>query len=56
MTAAKVELGRRLFYDTRLSGNETQSCATCHLQAKAFTDGRARRRGLHGASTTRATR
>jgi cytochrome c peroxidase len=41
LTADKVELGRRLFYDKRLSGNQTQSCATCHEQAKAFTDGRA---------------
>ncbi len=41
LTADKVELGRRLFYDTRLSGNQTQSCASCHDQAKAFTDGRA---------------
>ena len=40
MSAAKVDLGRWLFYDTRLSGNETMSCATCHLQALAFTDGR----------------
>jgi cytochrome c peroxidase len=40
MTADKVELGRRLFYDKRLSRNEKQSCATCHEQAKAFTDGR----------------
>ena len=28
MTAAKVELGRWLFYDTRLSGNQTMSCGT----------------------------
>jgi cytochrome c peroxidase len=41
LTAAKAELGRHLFYDTRLSGNGTQSCATCHEQARAFTDGRA---------------
>ena len=40
MSAAKVELGRHLFYDVRLSGNETQSCATCHVQALAFTDGK----------------
>lgn len=39
MSEAKVELGRHLFYDKRLSGNGTQACATCHLQAKAFTDG-----------------
>jgi cytochrome c peroxidase len=41
MTAEKVELGRFLFYDERLSENQTQSCATCHKQELAFTDGRA---------------
>lgn len=40
MSAEKVELGRHLFYDTRLSGNQSQSCATCHIQALAFSDGR----------------
>jgi cytochrome c peroxidase len=40
MSEAKVELGRHLFYDTRLSENETQSCASCHQQASAFTDGK----------------
>ncbi len=39
MTAEKVELGRHLFYDQRLSGNGTQACASCHQQSKAFTDG-----------------
>ncbi len=39
MSTAKVELGRHLFYDTRLSVNETFSCATCHQQDRAFTDG-----------------
>jgi len=39
MTTEKVELGRYLFYDRRLSGNGTQACASCHLQSKAFTDG-----------------
>jgi cytochrome c peroxidase len=36
----KVELGRKLFYETKLSGNKTQSCSSCHLQSLAFTDGR----------------
>ncbi len=40
MTAAKVELGRYLFYDTRMSVNGKASCATCHKQELAFTDGR----------------
>jgi cytochrome c peroxidase len=41
MTAAKVELGRHLFYDARMSVNGKASCATCHRQELAFTDGRA---------------
>src|SRR6202795_3360093 len=40
MSAAKVELGRYLFYDKRMSVNGTQSCASCHKQELAFTDGR----------------
>ena len=49
VTPARIELGRRLFYDKRLSGNGTQSCATCHVQERAFTDGRARGLGSTGA-------
>jgi cytochrome c peroxidase len=48
VTPEKVALGRRLFYDRRLSGNGTQSCASCHEQARAFTDGRARALGSTG--------
>lgn len=48
MADDKIELGRWLFYDTRLSINDTMSCATCHLQAFAFTDGRARAVGATG--------
>jgi cytochrome c peroxidase len=48
MSAVKVELGRRLFYDVRLSGNQTFSCASCHVQELAFTDGRARGLGSTG--------
>jgi cytochrome c peroxidase len=48
MSQAKVDLGRWLFYDTRLSGNQTMSCASCHVQALAFTDGRARSVGSTG--------
>ena len=39
MSEAKFQLGRRLFYDTKLSGNQTFACASCHHQDKAFTDG-----------------
>jgi len=48
MTAAKVELGRYLFYDTRMSVNGKASCATCHKQELAFTDGRAVSAGVTG--------
>jgi cytochrome c peroxidase len=40
MSPAKVELGRRLFYDTRLSVNGAFSCASCHRQEFAFADAR----------------
>jgi len=40
MSDAKVELGRRLFYDTRLSGNGGFSCASCHRQEFGFADAR----------------
>lgn len=40
MNQAKVELGRHLFYEKRLSITGKFSCATCHIQAKAFTDGK----------------
>ncbi len=38
ISRAGIELGRFLFYDKRLSENNTISCATCHNQAMAFTD------------------
>ncbi len=41
VTAAKVELGKQLFFDARLSGSGKMSCSSCHLPEQAFTDGRA---------------
>ena len=40
MTAEKVELGRHLFYETRLSITGEYYCASCHKQSLAFTDGK----------------
>ena len=40
MNFQKVELGRHLFYEQRLSITGEFSCATCHLQKLAFTDGK----------------
>jgi cytochrome c peroxidase len=55
MTAEKVELGRHLFYDKRLSGNRTQSCASCHKQEHAFTDERATGLGSTGEAHPRGS-
>ncbi|UJS16231.1 MAG: c-type cytochrome [Candidatus Jettenia sp.] len=38
-TPAKIELGKKLFFDPRLSGNNWISCATCHNPALGFADG-----------------
>lgn len=51
MTEAKVELGRYLFYDTRVSGNGAASCSSCHIQTLAFSDGRTTGIGATGEST-----
>jgi len=42
-----VELGRKLFYDKRLSSDKTISCASCHKQELAFTDGKAKSNGVN---------
>ena len=49
MTPEKVELGRLLFFDSRLSGDGTVSCASCHQPERAFTDGRRRALGVEGS-------
>ncbi|HTF99820.1 MAG TPA: cytochrome c peroxidase [Nitrospirota bacterium] len=38
-TPGKIELGKKLFFDRRLSGDGTMSCASCHDPEQAFTDG-----------------
>jgi cytochrome c peroxidase len=55
ITPEKIELGRRLFYDARLSGTGRTSCATCHQPELAFTDGRARAVGGLGERHRRST-
>jgi len=47
MSEEKVELGRHLFYDKRLSKDESIACSSCHIQKKAFTDGQAFSRGVN---------
>ena len=53
MTSGKVELGRKLFYDPRLSSDDSVSCSSCHLQAFAFADPRPVSTGVEGRSGTR---
>ncbi|MBL0939357.1 MAG: di-heme enzyme [Gemmatimonadaceae bacterium] len=55
MSVAKVALGRHLFYDRRMSVNGQQSCASCHRQELAFTDGRARSVGTTGETHPRSS-
>jgi cytochrome c peroxidase len=55
MTPAKVELGKSLFFDPRLSGNGTVSCATCHNPALGWSDGLKTGVGINGSVLGRAT-
>jgi len=43
---AAIALGHRLFFEVRLSATGTVACATCHVPARGFTDGRSRAVGL----------
>lgn len=52
-TPEKVSLGKQLFFDPRLSGDNSMNCATCHLPDKAFTDGRPQAKGRHGKALAR---
>ncbi|MDQ3946276.1 MAG: c-type cytochrome [Actinomycetota bacterium] len=47
-TPEKVELGKLLFFDTRLSADNTTACATCHDPAKGWSDGLPRSGGPNG--------
>ena len=47
LTVEKVKLGKLLFFDKRLSANNTIACASCHIPALAFTDGQSVSTGIH---------
>jgi cytochrome c peroxidase len=53
VTPEKVELGRKLYFDRRLSKDATVSCATCHDPAKGFSDGKKVSEGIGGRKGTR---
>lgn len=52
---ARIALGRKLFFDKRLSGDGTISCASCHQPERAFTDGLGTSRGIGQKLGTRNT-
>ena len=54
LTPAKIELGRKLFFDRRLSINDTLACATCHIPEQGFTNNELRTPvGVEGRSVLR---
>ncbi len=54
-TPARVELGKVLFFDPRLSGNGATSCASCHNPGLGWSDGLKTAVGMHGVVLGRAT-
>lgn len=52
-TDAGAKLGRILFYDKRLSLNQTISCSSCHQQARGFSDADSFSKGFQGGRTDR---
>jgi cytochrome c peroxidase len=53
LTRAKVALGKKLFFDRRLSADGTIRCASCHHPERAFSDARAITAGIGGRAGTR---
>jgi cytochrome c peroxidase len=49
----RILLGRKLFYDTRLSKDQSLSCGSCHNLNMAFTDGQKTSKGFHQKTTQR---
>ena len=46
VSSREIDLGKRLFFETGLSGNSSKSCASCHSPDKYFTDGLAKSNGF----------
>ena len=55
LTVARVDLGRILFFDPRLSGDGNMSCATCHNPALGWSDGLATAKGVNSKVLGRAS-
>lgn len=55
MTAEKVELGKQLYYDARLSGDGSKACYSCHVKEKGLTDGLANAQAPYGQIVPRSS-
>src|SRR5687767_9281414 len=55
MSEEGVDLGRRLFFDERLSADNTQSCGSCHIPSASFSDTTAFSKGIDGLNGYRNT-
>jgi cytochrome c peroxidase len=55
MTQAKIDLGKMLYYDKRLSGDESRSCYSCHLKENGLTDGKPTAIGAYEVKLPRAS-
>ncbi len=55
LTKSKVELGKQLYYDKRLSGDGSRSCYSCHLKEKGLTDGLPTAIGAYETKLTRSS-
>jgi len=55
VNAKQAALGKRLFFDKRLSGDIAISCATCHIPEKGFSDGLALSKAYPGSNGFRNT-
>ncbi len=55
MTQEKVELGKQLYYDPRLSGDGVRSCYGCHLKENGLTDGKPLAIGAFDKTLTRSS-
>jgi len=53
ITQTKIELGKELFFDKRLSVDDTVSCATCHNPKFGFSDGKGVSEGVRGKTGVR---
>jgi cytochrome c peroxidase len=54
ISKAKVDLGHMLYYDKRVSGDQSRSCYSCHVKEKGLTDGLATAVGAYEAKLTRS--